>query len=189
MLEKKLPAFLVMLWMVFLLMTISIAAQPPVSFVARRDFPSKGVQTQSVVAGDFNRDGRRDLVTGNARTFDVTVQTGAGDGTFQHTGGFFAGGGINRGPIDLAAGDLHNDGEPGLAVAVLDGTVSVLIGNGDGTFQTPLIFAAGIQPQSVEIGDLNGDGNLDIATVNFANVSIPDSQSVAVLLGSGNGNF
>lgn len=187
--KKKLPAFLVMLWMMFLPMTISIAAQSPVSFVARRDFPSNGLQTQSVVSKDFNRDGKLDLVTVNARTFDVTVQTGIGDGTFQHTGSFFAGGSINRGPVDLAAGDLNNDGQLDLAVAVLDGTVAVLIGNGDGTFQTPLIFAAGILPQSVEIGDLNGDGNLDIATVNFANISIPDSQSVAVLLGSGNGNF
>ncbi len=170
-------------------MTISIAAQAPLSIVARRDFPTNGRQPQSVVSRDFNQDGKLDLITANARDFSVTVQTGIGDGTFRQTGTFFAGGSINRGPVDLATGDLNNDGKLDLAVAVLEGTISVLIGNGDGSFQAPLIFAAGILPQSVALDDLNGDGNLDIATVNFANISIPDSQSVAVLLGTGTGNF
>lgn len=185
---KKLRAVLAVLCAGFLWMTISIAAQPPVIFEARRDFPSKGRQTQSVVSGDFNQDGKIDLVTVNARDFSVTVQTGNGDGTFQHTGTFFTGG-VNRGPVDLAAGDLNHDGKPDLTVAIVDGAVSVLIGNGDGTFQAPLIFAAGISPQSVAIGDLNGDSHPDIATVNFGQASIPGSPSVEVLLGNGSGSF
>jgi hypothetical protein len=187
--SKKLRTVLGVLCAGFWLLTIPAAAQSPVVFEARRDFPTNGLQAQSVVTNDFNQDGKLDLATVNARTFDVTVQTGAGDGTFQTTGSFFAGGSVNRGPIDLADGDLNNDGKLDLAVAALEGTVAVLIGNGDGTFQSPLIFGAGVLPQSVAVGDLNGDGNLDIATVNFANASIPDSHSLAVLLGNGDGTF
>jgi hypothetical protein len=187
--RKRLRTVLAVLCAGFLLMTISTAGQPPVSFEARRDFPTNGLQTQSIVSGDFNQDGKLDLATVNTRSFSVTVQTGAGDGTFQTTGAFFTGGSINRGPVDLAAGDLNHDGKTDLAVAVLEGSVSVLIGNGNGTFQDPLILPVGFLPQSVDIGDFDADGNLDIATVNFSNVSIPDVQSLAMLKGKGDGTF
>src|SRR5207253_7449518 len=62
-------------------------------------------------------------------------------------------------------------------------TVSVLLGNGDGTFQAAQTFGAGINPDSVAVGDFNGDGLPDLAVANFI------SNTVSVLLGNGDGTF
>ena len=81
-------------------------------------------------------------------------------------------------------GDFNHDGHPDLAVANSGSNdVSILLGNGDGTFQGPLTFAAGSSPRSVAVGDFNGDGSPDLAVVS------PDADVVSVLLGSGNGTF
>jgi hypothetical protein len=84
----------------------------------------------------------------------------------------------------VAIGNLNGDGKPDLVVANLNSiTVSVLLGNGDGTFGTRTDFATGSNPLSVAIGDLNGDGKSDLATASRY------SNSVSVLLGNGNGTF
>ena len=60
-----------------------------------------------------------------------------------------------------------------LAVANVSSGVSVLLGNGDGTFQAAVDFGAGSEPRSVAVGDFNGDGKLDLAVANFiSNVSV-----------------
>src|SRR5260370_12461117 len=79
-------------------------------------------------------------------------------------------------------GDLNGDGNPDLAVATFGGGFSILIGNGDGTFQTSVDYG-GASPAWVAIGDLNGDGKLDLAIANFA------SNSVSIFLGDGAGTF
>ncbi len=88
-------------------------------------------------------------------------------------------------PVSIAVGDFNGDGSLDLAVAGLLGTtqVSVLIGNGDGTFQPAVNYAVGNQPRSVAVGDFNNDGKVDLVTANAL------SNNVSVLLGNGNGTF
>src|SRR5437867_3097436 len=83
-------------------------------------------------------------------------------------------------PQSVAIGDLNGDGRPDLAVA--NGgcnTVSVLLGNGNGTVGPKNDYGTGNYPYSVAIGDLNGDGKPDLAVANAY------SYTVSVLLGNG----
>src|SRR2546427_339973 len=87
-------------------------------------------------------------------------------------------------PQAVAVGDFNGDGRPDLAVANSGSSaVSVLLGNGDGTFQTARTFTAGSGPQTVAVGDVNGDGRPDLAVANSG------SNTVSVLLGNGDGTF
>ena len=87
-------------------------------------------------------------------------------------------------PRAVAAADLDGDLILDLVVANgFGGNVSVLLGNGDGTFAEQLLFDVGDRPLSVAIGDLDGDLNLDLVVAN------QDSDDVSVLLGNGDGTF
>jgi hypothetical protein len=87
-------------------------------------------------------------------------------------------------PFAMAAGDFNNDGNPDLAVANSgDNTVSVMLGKGDGSFQTQVTYATGSGPYSVAVGDFNGDGFPDLAVANFSD------NTVSILLGKGDGTF
>ena len=91
---------------------------------------------------------------------------------------------VGRNPNAVAVGEFNGDGRPDLAVANSDGNeVSVLLGNGDATFQPARNFATGAYPASVAVGDFNNDGKLDLATANIG------GNDVSVLLGNGNGTF
>jgi hypothetical protein len=87
-------------------------------------------------------------------------------------------------PFPVAVGDFNGDGILDLAVANWSGnTVSALLGNSDGTFQTQVSYATDTSPCSLAVGDFNGDGKLDLALANT------DSNTVSVLLGNGDGTF
>lgn len=136
--------------------------------------------TIGIVAADFNRDGHMDLAIADTWGNDVYVMLGKGDGTFQ-TGTSYAAGEV---PIRLAAADLNGDGI--LDLVVSDGPdcgcayMSVLLGNGDGSFQPPNTIAtegAG----DIVIGDFNRDHKLDVA--------LTQSGLVSIFLGNGDGTF
>ena len=86
-------------------------------------------------------------------------------------------------PNSVGAGHLNGDTFLDLVSTNWEGSVSVLLGNGDGTFVLGSELAVGSSPRSVAVGDLNGDGRSDMAVANF------DGDSVSVLLGNGDGTF
>jgi hypothetical protein len=87
---------------------------------------------------------------------------------------------VDQDPSSIAVGDFNGDGKLDIAVTnSLSQTVSILFGNGDGTFQPRVDYGTGLGPSSVAVGDFNGDGNLDLAVTNSG------SNSVSIFLNSG----
>jgi hypothetical protein len=153
-----------------------------------------GFAPHAVAVGDLNGDGIPDLVTANLYTNNVNVLLGNGDGTFKAAVNYTAG---TQGTIILsvAVGDLNGDGNLDLVVTFSPGTVSssglqiqfggtiaVLLGNGDGTFQSPHTYAIG-DANYLALVDLNRDGILDVVVADF------NGNTVNVLLGKGDGTF
>jgi uncharacterized repeat protein (TIGR01451 family) len=88
------------------------------------------------------------------------------------------------GPTDVLVSDLNGDGKMDfLTVNAIANTVSVFMGNGDGTFQARADYTVGMQPAAAVIADFNGDGKPDIAVANQS------GGTISVLLNNGNGTF
>src|SRR5947209_4767782 len=152
-------------------------------------FASGGGFPWYIAEGDFNGDGKPDLVITNYGDNSVSVLLGNGDGTFQAARTFPVG--IHPGLV--AVGDFNGDRKPDLVVSNVDSsTVSVLLGNGDGTFLPALNFPAGPNPWYFAVGDFNLDGKLDLAVADYGcslDCSVSPSNSVSLLLGNGDGTF
>jgi hypothetical protein len=164
-------------------------------------YDSGGVQARSIAVADLNGDGKPDVVVANCssngpnacngggQNGSVGVFLGNGDGTFKAAVTY------DSGAIDadsVAVADVNGDGKPDLLVAnFIDpskggGSVGVLLGNGNGTFQSAVTH--GLNParniSSIAVGDLNGDGKPDLVV---AKSGTPDG--IGVLLGNGDGTF
>lgn len=142
----------------------------------------------SVVIGDFNRDGRSDLACTDFRDNTVTILLGDGLGRFEKLGSYPVG----ERPRDLAIGYINDDEHLDIAVANegitgddpnLDGSASVLLGVGDGSFHPATSLETGSNPHHAQLSDLNGDGKIDLVIANFI------SNDLSVFMGRGDGTF
>jgi Bacterial Ig-like domain (group 3)/FG-GAP-like repeat len=166
--------------------TFTLFAQPPITVGSP---PCENIDIQSncaIVVGDFNDDGHADLAVTSSYDNTVTVLEGNGKGSFTS----FIGSPIQVGnyPEAIKIGDFNDDGIQDLAVAnANDNTISILLGNGDGTFTgasgSPVNVGIGSFPFFIAVADFNNDGNPDLAVVNGRD------NSVSFLEGNGDGTF
>ncbi len=174
-------------------------------FQATRSYDSGGIHAAGVALADVNGDGKLDIVVTNVCPFNngcgtegtLSVLLGNGDGTFQAaetygTGGLF--------PTSVVVADVNGDGKPDLVVGDVasfsnsQGSVAVLLGNGNGTFQTARTYGSGgsntyISAASIAVADVNGDGKADVVVSSECIDDVCDQGAVGVLLGDGDGTF
>ena len=138
-----------------------------------------------LAAGDFNKDGKLDLVISYANSGIISIALGNDDGTFAQPVIYSAG--IN--PFGIVAADFNGDGSLDVAVTnnndALTNSVSIFLGNGDGTFKPYVQYAVGQSPTMIATGDMDGDGKLDLMVMNDS----PIGASVSVLFGNSDGTF
>jgi len=148
--------------------------------------------THGVVAADFNGDGNLDLVTDSWGNNQLAILFG------NKTGGFYSGIKyikVGKHPYQrVRSADLNKDGHADIVTTNLDGNnTTILLGDGKGNFHEPpgSPFACGDSPFGVAIGDINNDGNLDLAIVNSPSVTSSNTgrDGLWILLGDGKGKF
>jgi FG-GAP-like repeat/Abnormal spindle-like microcephaly-assoc'd, ASPM-SPD-2-Hydin len=155
-----------------------------------------GLIATSLAIGDFNNDGKPDMVVVNANTTPganssaFSILLGNGDGTFQKDTDYAV---PELCLSSVTVADFNKDGNLDLALAVgfsypcqaagNANKVAILLGLGNGVFQSPIEYRTGLYPSSVIARDFNGDGKLDLASANTGD------QTVSILLGKGDGTF
>jgi hypothetical protein len=171
---------------------------PPVTY----SIGSNGLNFGSTVAiADVNGDGKQDVIVSNQHGGSngdgaVLVLLGKGDGSLQSAVSYDVG----SSPVSVTVADLNGDHKVDLVVAncglvggtgcEVGGFVSVLLGNGDGTFRTFVPYnSGGFGALAVAVGDANADNKPDLIVANNTADGFTGEGNVAVLLGNGDGSF
>jgi len=175
-----------------------------VNFRKAVPYTTSGYNPYSVAVADVNGDGTLDLIIANEQQSktdpagSISVMLGKGSGAFHKAVNYSSGG---ESAYSIAVADVNGDGKLDLVVAngclgsnCATGSVGVLLGKGDGTFEKVVTYrsgAASVFGSHLAVGDLNGDGKLDLAvatTGSGCGNGCPHGL-VAVLLGNGDGTF
>lgn len=130
---------------------------PPVTHPA-------GDGAAAVALADLDEDGRLDVIVANYGGSTVTVMRGNGDGTLLDATHYTVGGA----PFSLRVRDLDGDGILDIVTADSDGSISLLWGNGNAGFDTPIVMPVGEEPYSIDAGDINHDGLPDLVLADYA---------------------
>lgn len=172
-----------------------ISAHPTGDVLVRRALPAGGFAAPQVLQshgdavavgrGDFNADGRLEIVAVNRSTSDVSLFLGQRNGFPAVPQNYPVGDGASA----LAVADWNGDGRPDLAVAraplAAPGVVSILLANPNGSFPTPTSVTVDVNPVALDVGDFDNDGNLDLAVANSvsatAHLASPITATATVL--------
>src|SRR5215213_966872 len=160
-------------------LVVSVSAQ---SFSTNVSY-TVGDNPNAGVAGDFNGDTKPDLAIANAVNNNLTILINNGSGAFTNIGTVP----VDLSPQSIRTADLNGDGKLDLAVgnvfggSLSTGSISILLGNGNGTFQPAVNFNVDT-PVDLAIADLNADNKLDV-------VVATNTSKASVLLGNGDGTF
>jgi len=155
--------------------------QPPSLFDVDKRF-GVGDNPYFIVTEDFNADNKLDLAVANYLSGPVSILRGNGDGTFTTSQTVPVG----TGPVALALGKFRSGMDPPWDIAVanfVSNTVSILLGDGLGSFAVGASIPIENTPSALAIGDFNADSRLDLVVTRYA------AAAVAVLLGNGDGSF
>lgn len=155
----------------------------PLQFDQGTSYQTGGTTPVDVAVGDFNHDGKLDLVVINQDQDTFAIMLGNGDGTFAAPVIHNLPPGV---PMQVAVADFNNDGNPD--IAVITGSVNgftsqviILLGSSSGSFAPPISTTSGVSGLTIKTADVNGDGKQDVL--------IGGNGSAAVLYGKGNGTF
>jgi hypothetical protein len=141
--------------------------------------PFAALQAKSLTPADFNGDGKQDILALPFQGSVIYTILGNGDGTFQPPRTISIP--DSFGEFLAAVSDFNHDGKTDVALtAFFTNTLYILLGNGDGTFQTPITYQTAAGPQSPQAADFNLDGNVDL---------VVSADTINIYLGVGDGTF